>query len=72
VLTISANVSEQEEITGKFTRREFRSVSFKRSFTLPETVNEEGIRAAYEAGILNIALPKKEEQQKEKRLIEIA
>jgi len=72
VLTISANVTEQEEITGKFTRREFRSVSFKRSFTLPETVNEEGIRAGYEAGILSITLPKKEEQQKEKRFIEIA
>lgn len=72
VLTIAANATEQEEIAGKFTRREFRSVSFKRTFTLPETVNEEGVRAGYEAGILNITLPKKEEQQKEKRLIEIA
>lgn len=72
VLLISANATEQEEITGKYTRREFKSVSFKRTFTLPETVNEEGIAASYEGGILSINLPKREEQQKEKRLIEIA
>lgn len=72
VLTISANITEKEEITGKFTRKEFKAVSFKRTFTLPETVNVEGILAGYDAGILNITLPKKEEQQKEKRVIEIA
>jgi HSP20 family protein len=75
VLTIShtaaAENAGQEE--GKFTRREFISASFKRAFTLPETVNEEGIGAVYADGILTLTLPKKEEAQpKEKRQIAIS
>lgn len=74
LLTISAEVrsenSTQEE--GKFTRREFGYSSFRRSFTLPETVKEEDIKAMYQDGILRIDLPKKEEAlPKPKRLIEI-
>lgn len=75
LLTISSEIksekTEQEE--GKFTRKEFSFTSFKRSFTLPETVKEEGINASYENGILAITLPKKEEAQpKAKRLVEIS
>ncbi len=66
-----AEKNEQEE--GKFTRREFVSASFKRSFTLPETINEEEINAVYADGILTLTLPKKEEAQpKAKRLITIS
>ncbi len=46
---------------GRFLRREFRYESFKRSFKLPNTVNQDSISAVYEHGILNIELPKKEE-----------
>lgn len=46
---------------GRFLRREFRYESFKRSFKLPTTVNQDSISAVYENGILNIGLPKKEE-----------
>ena len=73
LLTISSeqkteNTTEQ----GKFTRREFSHSSFKRSFTLPEIVNTEDIKAAYENGILKISLPKKDEAlPKPKRLIDI-
>ena len=75
LLTISSEVknekTEQEE--GKFTRREFSYSSFKRAFTLPETVNTDDINAAYEDGILTITLPKKEEAlPKPKRLIDIS
>lgn len=75
LLTISSEVktekNDQEE--GKFTRREFSFSSFRRSFTLPETVKGEDIKASYEDGILKIALPKKEEAlPKAKRLIEIS
>lgn len=45
----------------KFRRREFSYTSFERSFRLPETINQEGISAKYEAGILHIQLPKKDE-----------
>ena len=75
LLTVSSEIksekTEQEE--GKFTRREFSFSSFKRSFSLPETVKEEGINASYQNGILTITLPKKEEAlPKAKRLVEIS
>ena len=75
VLTISSEIkSEKEDKTddGAYTRREFKYSSFKRAFTLPETINEDKINASYEDGVLKLALPKKEEAlPKPKRLIEI-
>ena len=57
---------------GKYTRKEFNYSSFRRVFTLPETVNTDSIHASYENGVLKIDLPKKEEAlPKPKRLIEI-
>ncbi len=62
VLTISSEVTQEtEEKTEQFTRKEFVKSSFKRSFNLPDTVNQESIEANYADGILTIALPKKEE-----------
>ncbi|RAR75597.1 Hsp20/alpha crystallin family protein [Flavobacterium aciduliphilum] len=74
VLTISAEDKvEKEETQGKYTRREFSYASFRRAFTLPETVNTDHIHATYENGVLHVALPKREEAlPKPKRLIEIA
>lgn len=76
VLTISSeskNESEEKDAQGKYTRREFSYSSFKRAFTLPESVNESSIKAIYENGVLNITLPKHEEAlPKPKRSIEIA
>ncbi|MGQ2982473.1 Hsp20/alpha crystallin family protein [Flavobacterium sp.] len=74
LLTISAEVkAENTDENGKFTRREFSFTSFKRSFTLPETVKEDDINAAYQDGILKLVLPKKEEAlPKAKRSIEIS
>jgi HSP20 family protein len=73
VLTISNEAKKEEEFKeAGYTRKEFSYSSFKRSFTLPDTVNEEGIKASYENGILRFTLPKKEESlPKPKRLIEI-
>ncbi|RLD59516.1 MAG: Hsp20/alpha crystallin family protein [Bacteroidetes bacterium] len=63
VLTISSEKEiEKETKEGQqFTRREFSYQSFSRSFTLPETVENEKISAKYENGILSINIPKKEE-----------
>lgn len=62
VLTIASEVTqESEEQTEQFTRKEFIKQSFKRSFNLPDTVNQESIEAHYEDGILSITLPKKDE-----------
>lgn len=74
LITISSeNKTEKtEETEGKFTRREFRTASFKRSFKLPENVNAEEINAAYQDGILNVTLPKKEIAEPAKRSIDIS
>jgi HSP20 family protein len=73
VLTVSLEYKKEEEIKeDNYTRREFSFNSFKRAFTLPETVNEEKINASYTNGILRFTLPKKEEAlPRPKRLIEI-
>jgi len=66
-LVISTEKKTEKEETGKdgkFTRREFNYKSFKRSFQLDNNINREGITAAYENGVLNITLPKKEESAK--------
>jgi HSP20 family protein len=73
VLTVSLEDKKEDEVKeDNYTRREFSFSSFKRAFTLPETVNEEKINASYTGGILRFTLPKKEEAlPKPKRLIEI-
>ncbi len=73
VLTISMETKTEDEKTEEnYTRREFSYTSFKRSFTLPETVNSEKIKASYKEGILSFELPKKDEAlPKPKRMIEI-
>ena len=45
--------------------------SFKRSFKLPKTVNQENISAVYEKGILNVTLGKREEAKPVVKTIEI-
>lgn len=74
ILTISSEVkSEENKEDDGYTRREFTFSSFKRVFSLPETISLDKINATYEDGILKFILPKKEEAlPKPKRLIEIA
>jgi HSP20 family protein len=52
---------EKEEKEENFRRVERRYGSFTRSFTLPNTVNTEGINASYDNGVLNIRLAKRAE-----------
>lgn len=62
LLTISYEKKEDvknEDV--KTVRREFSFQSFKRSFTLDEKINADGIQAKYENGILKLLLPKKAE-----------
>ena len=51
----------EENTTNKYTRKEFSFASFKRSFTLPESVDKSKVSASYENGILKVSVPKKEE-----------
>lgn len=52
---------EQEEKNYKTVRREFTYRSFKRSFSVDDKINTDGIEARYENGVLKLLLPKKEE-----------
>ena len=62
MLTISGERKfEKEEKEENFHRIERRYGSFTRSFTLPNTVNTEKIKANYNNGVLNIQLAKREE-----------
>ena len=72
-LVISSEKEDKKEEEGKeFTRREFSYQSFKRSFSLPKTIDEGKIKANYKDGVLKITLPKKEEaKEKPKKLITI-
>jgi HSP20 family protein len=62
----------EEKSEEKFTRREFRYETFKRSYKLPETVNQDEITAVYENGILLVTLPKKETAKPQTKTIEIS
>lgn len=60
MLTISCEKKEEKEEKEKnYTRKEFSYSSFSRSFTLPENVNEEDVKAYYEDGILKLQIAKK-------------
>jgi HSP20 family protein len=64
LLTIRYEKKEEKtEKVSKTIRREFTFNSFKRSFTLDEQIDANGIQARYENGLLEIVLPKKEAVQ---------
>ena len=66
ILSVASEKEEKHEEKDKdsqFTRREFYYHSFKRSFTLPESVQADQIEAKYENGILEISIPKRETPQ---------
>ena len=73
VLTISSETeTKYTEKVGSFTRKEFGCNSFKRSFSVPETVSADKISARYKDGILVVSLPKKTEALPQpKKLISI-
>ncbi|WP_282017602.1 Hsp20/alpha crystallin family protein [Salegentibacter mishustinae] len=76
VLTISSEDKKEKESTeknGRYTRKEFSYSTFKRAFSLPDSVDSEKISAAYNNGVLEILLPKREEAKVQaKRMIEIS
>ena len=76
VLTISSEDRKEKETTdneGRYTRKEFSYSTFKRAFSLPDSVDSSKISASYNNGVLEIALPKKEEAKVQaKRMIDIS
>lgn len=61
-LTITCERKDEREENDKdlgFTRREFRMSSFRRSFQMPDTANEDDLKARYENGVLRITIGKR-------------
>jgi HSP20 family protein len=64
MLVISSEKEAKNEEGGdeeNYVRREFSYTSFQRSFSIPETVDAENIKAKYDNGVLYVELPKKKE-----------
>jgi HSP20 family protein len=73
ILTVAGEKkTETKEENETYTRREFTAASFSRSFSLPENVNSEEIKAEFKNGILFVSIPKKAEEKKEAKSISIA
>lgn len=61
MLTLSGERREEKEIQkDRFHRTERFYGSFARSFTLPETVDRENIKATFKGGVMRLTLPKRE------------
>ncbi|MBD79191.1 MAG: hypothetical protein CL840_09750 [Crocinitomicaceae bacterium] len=73
-LTISSERKEEkkeEDKKNKYTRREFSFAKFRRSFSLPEDVDQNNISAKYDSGILQVSIPQKKEVEQKVKQIEI-
>ena len=75
ILSISSSSNKEDNTSEKetFTRHEFSYNSFRRSFTIPESVDNSSIEASYSEGVLLIKLLKLEEALPQpKKLITIS
>ena len=64
VLTIKGDRAEVKEVNeDSYFRKERIFGSFQRSFTLPSAINPENIKASFKDGVLQIEIPKPEEQK---------
>lgn len=72
-LFISGERRMEKEVKEESYHRIERSYgSFQRSFTLPPTVDREGIKATCKDGVLKVVLPKKEEAKPKQIKIDVA
>ncbi|MDB5008636.1 MAG: Hsp20/alpha crystallin family protein [Mucilaginibacter sp.] len=71
---LSISVEQQSENTDNqknYNKREYSYNSFVRSFTLPESADDNSVEAEYTDGVLKINIAKKEEAKSVRRQIEI-
>lgn len=65
VLTLEAKMSKEEkEEKGEYYRREICSGSYRRIIELPEAVKEDGVKATFSDGILELIIPKQEKTKR--------
>jgi HSP20 family protein len=72
ILSISVEqMSESNNDKKNYSKREYSYSSFVRSFTLPESADDNRIEATYTDGVLKVDIAKKEEAKSVSRQIEI-
>lgn len=64
VIAGDRKVEDEKKDGERFTRREFSYSSFTRTFSLPDDVSREGIKAEYKEGILHVRLGRVAEPQR--------
>jgi len=71
MLTIKGEAKrEEKEEKGEYFRSEITSGSFSRTLQLPVDIDEEGVKAAFNNGMLEVHLPKTEKVKKQKITVE--
>lgn len=65
VLSIASEAEEKTGETGRYTRKEYNFSSFRRTFSIPESVDSKKIDALYSEGVLTVTLPKRKEAVQE-------
>ena len=71
-LAVKVEKNSEKEEEKKYLRKGFELHNYEETFTLPEDVDKEGIKATVSDGILSIAMPKKEkEPEPANKVIEI-
>lgn len=71
-LTVSATRERTKHDTDKFHRFERRFGTFSRTIGLPQGVSEDAVKASYRNGVLEIAVPKPEQQKPKRIEVEVA
>ena len=72
VLTVSGErQAEHEDKREGYVRLERSYGSFRRSLTLPEGVDPEGVTASFDKGVLEVRIPKPEERKPRKVAIQV-
>ena len=65
LLLIASEAEGKTEETGRYTRKEYNFASFRRTFSIPESVDSKKIDALYSEGVLTVTLPKRKEAVQE-------
>jgi HSP20 family protein len=72
MLTVSSQKEEEKkEEEDNYTRREYNYSSFTRSFRLPDSINEDEIKASYKDGVLHLTIPKGKEKDQPRKKIKV-
>lgn len=68
-LTIEGERKVDEDV--KYSAKQSYFGSFKKSYTLPDSVDKDNINASYENGVLKVIVPKVEDKVVKPKLIEV-